>query len=324
MNTPRDVFLHLLAIITLIVSAVSFGVLVFQYVNVYIPDVVSDPYFFKSSYYSSMRYSLATMAIVFPVFIWVSWFLRKDLSDFPEKRELKIRKWLLYLTIFAAALVIMGDLVALLRSYLEGELSRRFIFKVLTILFIASSVFVHYFYELKDKKRKYEWVKIFDSAVMSIIVAGVIAGFLIAGSPQSQRLVRLDERRVSDLQTIQWQIINYWQRKGLLPGNLSELTDPIGGFILPRDPVTRNDYEYGVLGNLKFQLCASFDTSDLEESGQASSKTMPVPASPAKFSRDGFEYPSVWNHEKGRVCFERIIDPELYPPLDKNQKPAPL
>ena len=322
-NLPRDVFLHLLAIITLIVSAVSFGMLVFQYINVYIPDIISDPYFSKSSYYGSMRYALATMVIVFPVFIWASWFLRRDVLNLPEKRELKIRKWLLYLTLFAAALVIMGDLVALLRSFLEGELSQRFIFKVFTILFIAGSVFVHYLYELKDKNGKHEWVKIFDSAVISIVVVGIVAGFLIAGSPQSQRLVRLDERRVSDLQTIQWQIVNYWQRKEILPANLSELIDPIGGFILPHDPALGSNYEYSVTGDLSFQLCASFDTSSLEgENGQMLGKVMP--ASPAGLRYGDFEYPVAWNHEKGRTCFERTIDPELYPPVGKSPKPIPL
>ncbi len=318
---PRDVFLHLLAIITLIVSAVSFGVLVFQYINVYIPDIISDPYFSRSSYYGSMRYALATMVIVFPVFIWGAWFLKRDVFNFPEKRELKIRKWLLYLTLFAAALVIMGDLVALLKSFLEGELSRRFIFKILTILFIAGSVFVHYLYELKDKSREHEWVKIFDSAVISIVVVGIVAGFLIAGSPQSQRLVRLDERRVSDLQTIQWQIINYWQKKEIMPASLSELIDPIGGFILPRDPVLGSDYEYGVLGNLSFQLCASFDTSSFEENGQMPGKAMP--ANPESLRYGGFEYPVAWNHERGRTCFERTIDPELYPPLGKSPRLIP-
>ena len=93
-NLPRDVFLYLLAIISLITVAVSFGVIIFQVINIYIPDVVSDQYS-RASYFDSMRYSLATIAVVFPVFLWVSWFLKRDIINFPEKRELKIRKWLL-------------------------------------------------------------------------------------------------------------------------------------------------------------------------------------------------------------------------------------
>lgn len=312
-NLPRDVFLYLLAIITLIVSAVSFGIVVFQYINVYIPDIVSDPYFSRSSYFSSMRYALATLIIVFPVFVWVSRFLKKDINNFPEKRELKIRRWLLYLTLFVAALVIIGDLVALLRSFLEGELSRRFIFKILTILFIAGSVFVHYLSELKDPDKEFKWIRTFDWAVILLVLGSIIAGFFIAGSPQNQRLIRLDERRVSDLQTIQWQIINYWQRKEFLPANLNDLADPISGFVVPKDPETGESYEYRVSNKLTFELCAVFSTVAQDGIDGSTRKAIPMPVSP-----EGVMYPesqNVWWHGAGRTCFERTIDPDLYPPI---------
>ncbi|MDP3696840.1 MAG: DUF5671 domain-containing protein [Candidatus Taylorbacteria bacterium] len=314
---PRDVFLYLLSIITLIVSAVSLGIVVFQYINVYIPDIVSDPYFSRSSYLGSMRYALATLMIVFPVFVWVSWFLRKDINSFPEKRELKIRRWLLYLTLFVAALVIIGDLVALLRSFLEGELSQRFIFKVLTILFIAGSVLIHYLSELKDRDKEFKWIRVFDWTVAALVGASIIAGFFIAGSPQNQRLVRLDERRVSDLQTIQWQLINYWQRKESLPANLNDLTDPISGFIVPRDPETGGSYEYNISDDLSFELCVVFSTSAVDGASPEMRLAKPVPAmapDTAPYPVGGDHY-NVWWHDAGRVCFERTIDPDLYPPI---------
>src|SRR3989344_80612 len=139
-NLPRDVFLYLLSIGTLIASATYFGVLVFQYINVYFPDLINDYYFSASNYYGTIRQALATLIVIFPAYIWVSVFLKKDIQENPEKRDLKIRKWLLYLTVFVAALVVIGDLVALIDTFLEGELTTRFILKVLAIIFIAGSV----------------------------------------------------------------------------------------------------------------------------------------------------------------------------------------
>jgi len=188
-NTPRDVFLHLLAIITLIVSAISLGVVIFQCINVYILDMVSDPYSSPSMYLGTMRYALAALIVVFPVFIWISWFLRKDINRFPEKRELKIRRWLLYLTLFVAALVIIGDLVALLRSFLDGELSQRFVLKILAILFIAGSVFVHYLSELKDRSSEYKWIRIFDWVIVAIVLGSIVTGFFIAGDLRTNHIV---------------------------------------------------------------------------------------------------------------------------------------
>ena len=73
------------------------------------------------------------------------------------------------------------------------------------------------------------------------------------GSPFTLRMKRFDERRVSDLQNIQYQIVNFYQRKGELPNRLDELEDPISGFILPRDPNPASfvGYNPGVYGYIK-------------------------------------------------------------------------
>jgi len=42
----------------------------------------------------------------------------------------------------------------------------------------------------------------------------------------------------------------------------------------------------------------------------------------ARYPIGGESY-NVWWHDAGRVCFERTIDPDLYPPLD-GTKPKPL
>mgnify|MGYP001601777201 CR=1 FL=1 len=152
-NLPRDVFMYLLSIVTLVASAIFFGVLSFQYINIYFPDLINDYYFSPSNYYGTIRQALATLIVIFPVYVWVSRFLKKDIEENPEKRDLKIRKWLLYLTVFVAALVMIGDLVTLISTYLNGEITTRFILKVLTIIFIAGSVFSHYYFELRELKQ---------------------------------------------------------------------------------------------------------------------------------------------------------------------------
>lgn len=314
-NLPRDVFLYLLSVITLIAVAVSTGVVLFQIINVYVPDIVSDPYFSRSTYYDEMRASLAVLIVVFPVFFWVSRFLRKDLEKNPEKRELKIRKWLLYFTLFVASLVIIGDLISLLRGFLNGELSQRFVLKVLAVLMIAGSVFIHYFSELREKVKQFKWIRSFDWVIVSLVALIVISAILIAGSPQNQRLVRLDERRTSDLQSIQWQIINYWQRKETIPASLDQLNDPIGGFVVPVDPETGENYEYAATGKLAFRLCANFKTTNRDESSREGSSAPVAPVLVNEKSMEYMEGRSPWIHNEGRFCFEREIDPVLYPPL---------
>src|SRR3989344_87237 len=335
-NIQRDVFMYLLAIVTLVISAVSFGILVFQYINIYFPDVLADYYMGSSAYLGSVRQSLAFVIVVFPVYVWASRFLRRDMEANPEKKELKIRKWLLYLTVFAAGLTIIGDLVALLNTFLEGEITARFILKVLTIFFIAGSVFFYYFRELRsDELKKDVWkawgIRAFPWAVISVVLAAVVFGFFVAGSPTSRRTERFDERRVQDLSVIQSHVISYWQNKGALPGNLGELPDDLLGVVVPVDPKTGNAYEYRVVrdllrsegdempkpaGVVKFQLCAPFETSN---KGDGNGGIRPMPALPMSYPYPGGEV-QTWDHGVGRVCFERTIDPDFF----RIEKPRPL
>ena len=153
-TTPKDFFLHLLAIVTLYASAISFLTLVFQIVNVAFPDPISpEGYYNVTSYYDRIRWSIATLVIVFPVYLWASWFLNKDYKKNPGKRDLRIRKWLIYFTLFAAALIIIGDLVTLINFFLQGELTIRFILKVLAVLFVAGSVFGYYLHDIKKHEK---------------------------------------------------------------------------------------------------------------------------------------------------------------------------
>lgn len=306
-NLPRDTFLYLLAIITLVVVAVGFGMAVFNYIDFYFPDPATDYYWSVSSYESPVRQAMAMLIVVFPVFFWVSNFLRRDVKFHPEKRDLKIRKWLLNLTLFVAALAIIGDFVTVVNNFLRGELTARFVLKALTIFFISGSAFYYYLAQLKEKNVK--WLNLFSWVIMVVVIFTVAWGFVVIGSPFEQREKRFDERRVRDLSIIQSQIVNYWQRKELLPQRLSELEEPISGFLVPRDPKTQNEYEYIVSDskNIKFELCAIFDRSDLE--GGETTNTTPKLAVP----RGEYYFNEIWQHGVGRDCFERTIDPELYP-----------
>lgn len=300
-TSPKDFFLHLLAIAALYISAVSFGTLVFQFIDRTFPDVLTA-YALQS--YSTIRWAIASLVIVFPVYVILSWSLARGVTRHSEKRELKIRKWLLYFTLFLAAGVIIGDLVALIYNFLNGDLTLRFLFKAATILFIALVVFSYYLWNLRSgvMASRDRRMRVLVFGVIAIVVVATVAGFFIAGSPFAERLRRLDSQRVRDLQTIQWQVVSYWQKKDKLPENLDALTDNISGFVTPRNPESGAPYEYRVIANLKFELCSVFKSQGAEEGNN-----LPRAGGPY-----GGDMTASWQHDIGRVCFERTIDPELY------------
>lgn len=307
-TSAKEVFLHLLAIFTLYGSAVSFLTLLFQFINFLVPDPLSPEIGYARSYLGPLRLAISTIVVVYPVFIIVSWFLNKSYFQDSQKRELRLRKWLIYFTLFAAAIIIIGDLVKVVYTFLGGEVTWRFILKAFSVLLVAGLVFGYYLNEVRKtqpsrRAKRFVWV-------VSIITGlALIGGFIIAGSPKEERLYRFDEQRVFDLQNIQGQIINYWQRKELLPESLDALKDPISGYQIPTDPQTGSAYQYTVKGDLVFELCAIFNR--------------PTPKTPSQNSKAirapfGFYDSSLnWEHQEGTACFERTIDRELYAPLEK-------
>jgi len=151
-TTPHDFFLHLLSIVMLYASAIAFSTLIFQYVNLLIPDVIQGDYWSLESIKGLARGALATLIVVFPTYIWVSWSLSKDYAKNPEKLNLRIRKWLLYFTLFVAAIVMVVDLVSLVKNFLEGGLTASFLLKVLTVGFVSGSIFAYYLSDIKQNK----------------------------------------------------------------------------------------------------------------------------------------------------------------------------
>lgn len=320
-NTPKDVFLHLLNILCFYLSVISFIQLYLQYISALFPDQLNFYYTFIAN---SVRTNTSILVIAFPVFVLTAWLLGKDLKSDPEKRELKLRKWLLYFTLFVSAVTIIVDLIILVNHFLSGELTVRFLLKVLVVLLVAAAVFGYYIFDLKRKDREQSRTpKKLAMTVAGLILASVVGGFFIVGTPAEQRRIKFDDQRIGDLQTIQGQIINYWIKKEALPAVLDDLNDSISGFIVPTDPETKVSYTYKITGQLSFELCATFKTSSKDSSSASSGGRFAYSAYPAPYY-DSFQ--QNWQHKAQETCFSRTIDPELYKNNEqlKGTIPAPV
>lgn len=299
---PKDIFIYLFGIIMLYASATSFLTLIFQYTNFLVPDKLESGQYAIFARLSIMKIALAWMIIVFPLYIYVMWHLNKTYKKEPEKMRMALRKWLIYFTLFITALIIVGDLVMLILRFLNGELTLKFIIKIISVLAVAASIFGYYLWDIKREGVKgFGKMKIFIYAVIAIVLVTIISGFFIVGSPKNERLRLFDEKRVGDLQFLQGQIVQYWIKKQVLPENLVALEDSIAGVVIPQDPETGTNYYYEIKGPEEFELCATF-----AKSSSPNSITQPKPIIPESYIGQN------WEHNAGYVCFERKIDKELY------------
>ena len=101
-----------------------------------------------------MRWSIASVIIAFPVFVFVARHLSKELARNPVKRLSAVRRWLTYLTLFIAAGVLIGDMIALVNNLLGGELTVRFVLKVLVAALIAGTIFGYYLWDLRREEKE--------------------------------------------------------------------------------------------------------------------------------------------------------------------------
>ena len=126
-----------------------------------VPATVALDWFYLGAYPfvasqgpAAVLWATAAILISFPVFAYVSHYVARDVALHPIKRLSPVRRWLTYLTLFVAATILIGDMTTLLYNLLGGELTTRFVLKVLAVAAIAGSVFGYYLWDLRREERE--------------------------------------------------------------------------------------------------------------------------------------------------------------------------
>lgn len=311
--TPKDFFLWAGAMFAIYGSVIAFITLLFQYINHAYPDPLSYAYeAFGAPYSGPMRFAMASLIVLVPVAMILMRIIRKDIATVPEKSELWVRRWALVLTVFVAGFAVVGNAITLVNYFLGGDLTMRFGLKVLVLFLVAGGAFLHFLADLRGYWKEFpSRAQMVSYGAAAVVLAAIVAGFFIMGSPGQVRLERFDSQKISTLEEIQWQIVSYWQQKQALPNSLSEIEDPISGWKVPTDP-QGGEFTYQKTGDMSFRLCATFNVESRESAGSS----MPIRAyGPIEGN---------WVHGAGEHCFDRSIDPERYPPFEKKPLPIPM
>jgi hypothetical protein len=143
--------------------------------------------------------------------------------------------------------------------------------------------------------------------VVTVVIAAVVWGLYVIGSPEKARMRRFDDLRLQHMQQLQSEILSYWQAKEKLPATLSELKDDLRGVTVPADPETDAAYEYQKKGDEAFSLCADFALSSEERRLYDKEMSYPMYGPYGPYVRE-----QNWEHGSGRHCFDRTIDKERY------------
>lgn len=122
------------------------------------------------------------------------------------------------------------------------------------------------------------------------VAATVAAAIAVMGGPGAQRAMRLDERRVHDLDNIEDEVRGYWSRHQRLPADLSVLAKQPGVALTTTDPASAQAYGYrgGEAG--RYRLCARFAT---DTGADANKLDGGLPWSSSR-----------WRHPAGEFCYD--------------------
>jgi hypothetical protein len=144
----REAFMYVVMFFTLYFSAHHLVSLVFELINLAFPDSAAHRYAALASEVT-LRWAISAVVVGFPVFLYVAWLIERELRADVSKRASRVRRQLTYLTLFIAATVLIGDFTTLIYNFLGGELSQRFLLKVLTVALIAGTGFGYYLRQLR-------------------------------------------------------------------------------------------------------------------------------------------------------------------------------
>lgn len=308
-SSMAEIFIHFMSFILLGIIATSTGILYFQVINRYFPDILSTTYQnFQASIYSAsvINYSIASLIIGFPIFLWAIWFWFRSFQNLPEKKESKLSKWLTYIVLLIAGGTIIGDLITVVYNFLQGEYSSRFFLKALAILIIAGVIFGFYFFERKKNQYKKEAPSNFFSSVgffsALLVISAIILGFVAGGTPFEARQRNFDFQRTSALQELSTCVGSFAYDNERLPQSLDELKSNTryGYCASIADSETQKPYNYKVVSLTEFELCGEFTLSNLNEA-------------------QNIGYYGKWEkHDKGRMCETQSVTFGKQPlPLEK-------
>jgi hypothetical protein len=292
-SSPKEAFLFLMLFATLYTAAFALGSVLFDLINMAIPQS-NDIMLFSIQ---SLRYGLASAVVAFPAFLFMCRVVTRESLSNPGQRISPVRRWLTYMTLFVASVSIVADLITLIIRFLEGDITLRLGLKVAVVAILAGGAFAYYLRDLRrdEVEPSAEFgamrrTKLGIAGLTAAVSAVIVVGFWFSGSPIQARMLAQDEQRVQDLSAISQSVERYYLNKGNLPESLAACDINPDTFVARKtDRVTGRPYEYIALDATHFQLGAVFALPS--ESSQAKTKYL----SPAD---EGF-----WSHKAGMQTF---------------------
>lgn len=300
-HTAKHFVLQLGSLISLYLSLAFFLVLTFGFINLCFPDALDGVWQIESAA-SSIRIGFAMVVVFFPTYLTLTRMVNKNRRASDDNHYLGLTKWLIYLSLLAGGLVLLGDLVAVIMGFLEGELTSRFLLKALAVFVVTGAAFFYYIKDAQGFWLTRQTQSLAYGAVAAVLIGTVLASALAyIPSPTTVREMKADNEIMYALQNIHWQVQEYYQENEALPETVD---DAYGEFDRLPDTSELADYTYTVDSETEYKLCTTFN----HDSNELDNYYRPMPSMMAE---DRIYWGNNnWDYKSGDWCFEREVEVE--------------
>jgi hypothetical protein len=292
-DSAKYAFFYLLSLVALVFLSISVGIIVFQIINKEIVDIIND---YAVNYNDgAMKFAISSIIVSAPIYYLTSRQIYKNLFKGDLDKDAGVRKWLTYFILLVSVVVMIGFLIATINSFLGGDLTTKFILKTLTALIISGTVFSFYLYDIRRENiqgQKNKVISLYAWVSLTLILVVFVFSWFVVDSPVETRNKKIDGEIISDLYEINSAVLNYYNTNDKIPADLDVLLNNPDGFRLSvqaiQHPNSDKYYDYEVLSDDEYKICADFLTSNMED------------------NIDRY-YGNEYNHDGGYQCFSQKV-----------------
>ncbi|EPX86820.1 DUF5671 domain-containing protein [Salipiger mucosus] len=195
-GAAREAVFYVLLFVTFGMVAGNVLSLAFEQIEAWLPDPGAPARYAPRG----MRWSMAALIVFLPAF----WALdradaRAGRTD-PSRRHGSVRRWLSAVAMLIAVIILMGDALVLIYTFLDGQMTARFLVKSVVVAGLAGLVLA-YFRQTRvpgdgAARQPAGWAM----AGLGLLVLAL--SFAVVGGPAQGRAEQRDRARLADMRTL--------------------------------------------------------------------------------------------------------------------------
>ena len=249
-NTSKVGYLYFGILITIFIFLISFLVTVFDIINFHIISPNDFWFQYISIVQNALPLSISFLAVSSIVLVYLNRFVRKgSISDVSSS----LKSFSVGAIIFVSVVVIAFTLAFSIYALLTGDLTTRFLLKVITLLIVFGTAITYYMLDRKNYWNKHSKRAVSMDIVFSIVMVVVIAyGVILINPPTISERNETIEKLMSITQISRENNRSYIDNSVILSADSISNTHKERG--IEYTPSSSNPMEYQICVDLPYVL----------------------------------------------------------------------